>query len=115
MPSLNEAKAETETLITLEDIVMDNKKLLEEIVKRNIRTLDIIYTKVDRSKMSVLDYATYNDWCISASYLVQNFSILADMNQRILDYLYPETDRANPTHLKVHHDGKGKCWIDDVR
>tara|TARA_R100000963_G_C4583929_1_gene63783 strand:- start:233 stop:601 length:369 start_codon:yes stop_codon:yes gene_type:complete len=122
VPSLNEAKAETETLIiTLEDIVMDFKEMLEELVKRNIRTLDVIYTKVDRSKMkmdaSKMQTQQVQQW-ISANDLVQNFNGLAEMNHRILDRLYPETDRAKPKLMKVCVKNQSfgfNFWIDDDR
>ena len=82
----------------------DNRALLEMVVRVFTGTCNEIYTKIDRASKEGKKMKTsevYNK-VIDDVLLVKAFNTLVNINQEILDTLYPERESMNlpkPKHL----------------
>ena len=77
----------------------DNRALLEVVVRVFTGTCNEIYTKIDRKSEKSTDDVL----------LVKAFNTLVNMNQDILDTLYPERSEMNlpkPKHLAFRKDNE---------
>ena len=92
---------------------MNADETLQLIVRNNMKTLDDIYTKIDLRKGLAMPQRIGKSQYKEYQRAVKAFNQLTDMNQEILDTLYPDRQQTWKTRLRLNLVEQGTCTTDE--